>query len=322
MICKNCNKEIPNESTFCPYCGEEIIEAVIENKNICEKCKNEIPIGSEYCPYCGNQTIKKKEKVINHSNVIKIPFTKLVIGIVVIVLVIITIVVLNFMKNKKSISNSERNMNTQNTTTNISNESNKNNNVSNFNVNEDIISKEFKLYLSNQEWVEDNLYLKTDYFGDEIDVTQKQKISYCQVSSTMAFVIMEVEEPFTRECFVLNYENNTISVKNLDDEKSRDGYSVDLEKETITKIHIKMGSYIYDIYNFKDNNISKICTLDYYDGDLNPNEEYYKCNDKDISKDEFYTTLRNNVKGEVYVDFCHKTISELQESDFAELNYF
>lgn len=48
MICKNCNKEVPADYTFCPYCGKR----VDGNKN-CPKCGALIPEDFAFCPKCG-----------------------------------------------------------------------------------------------------------------------------------------------------------------------------------------------------------------------------------------------------------------------------
>lgn len=51
MICKNCNKEVPEDYMFCPYCGKR----VDGNKN-CPKCGALIPEDFAFCPKCGANT--------------------------------------------------------------------------------------------------------------------------------------------------------------------------------------------------------------------------------------------------------------------------
>lgn len=54
MICQKCERHIPAESDFCPYCG-----SAIDKANRCPSCSRIIPDDSEFCPFCG-QKIKSE----------------------------------------------------------------------------------------------------------------------------------------------------------------------------------------------------------------------------------------------------------------------
>lgn len=60
MRCNNCNREIPDGSEFCSYCGSKQEETFF-----CYKCGHKLPPDSEFCQYCGTEqssrTIQKKE---------------------------------------------------------------------------------------------------------------------------------------------------------------------------------------------------------------------------------------------------------------------
>ena len=59
-ICKNCGKELPQDSDFCQYCGSNEIET-IEDKPIvfkrCADCGKKLPDDSDFCQYCGSKNI-------------------------------------------------------------------------------------------------------------------------------------------------------------------------------------------------------------------------------------------------------------------------
>ena len=46
MICKFCKKEIPDESTVCPECGESLVD-------LCVYCEQPLVEGAHYCHHCG-----------------------------------------------------------------------------------------------------------------------------------------------------------------------------------------------------------------------------------------------------------------------------
>lgn len=60
-ICFSCGKEIPKDSEFCPFCGIEL--ALPPKVNMCSNCKSVIPDDSDFCPFCGEEQVKSQKKV-------------------------------------------------------------------------------------------------------------------------------------------------------------------------------------------------------------------------------------------------------------------
>lgn len=51
MICRKCAQQIPNDSEFCPYCGQGADKVIL-----CPSCGKTIPDDSKFCPFCGAKT--------------------------------------------------------------------------------------------------------------------------------------------------------------------------------------------------------------------------------------------------------------------------
>lgn len=67
MLCERCGKEVSEEATFCPYCGDALVKAeefeqtaeAVEKK--CAKCGEVLPQGVKFCPNCGEAIVKAEE---------------------------------------------------------------------------------------------------------------------------------------------------------------------------------------------------------------------------------------------------------------------
>ena len=70
--CISCGKELPDDSTFCQYCGSNHISTKrVPLKRIkkCGNCGNTLPDDSTFCQYCGsnNLTIDYQREIENYS---------------------------------------------------------------------------------------------------------------------------------------------------------------------------------------------------------------------------------------------------------------
>ena len=47
LPCPKCNKNIPKDAKFCPYCGKPI------QRRLCPNCKKVVEVGWKFCRHCG-----------------------------------------------------------------------------------------------------------------------------------------------------------------------------------------------------------------------------------------------------------------------------
>ena len=69
--CTKCNNLIPQESAFCPFCGEKV--EIKKNEKTCTHCNNSIPLDSEFCPYCGEKIKTVNDAAFKNSTQIQQP---------------------------------------------------------------------------------------------------------------------------------------------------------------------------------------------------------------------------------------------------------
>ena len=71
MLCKGCDKEIPDASRFCNYCGKKV-----EREPMCPNCNTKLPEGSLFCNMCGIQVNSEPEAQtkIDHSYITELGF--------------------------------------------------------------------------------------------------------------------------------------------------------------------------------------------------------------------------------------------------------
>ena len=54
--CMKCGKEFPDDTNFCPACGEKL-----ESINCCPKCGAPINEDDKFCKACGEKLVKEEE---------------------------------------------------------------------------------------------------------------------------------------------------------------------------------------------------------------------------------------------------------------------
>ena len=66
ILCSNCQSRIPYYASFCPVCGNRLIENRSVSPSFCGKCGSELSSGTNYCTSCGSRMIKKAGSINEH----------------------------------------------------------------------------------------------------------------------------------------------------------------------------------------------------------------------------------------------------------------
>ena len=57
MICTHCNAEIPDDSVFCPSCGQKA-ELQPKPDKQCQKCQAPLKAEAKFCEFCGATVVE------------------------------------------------------------------------------------------------------------------------------------------------------------------------------------------------------------------------------------------------------------------------
>ena len=248
----------------------------------CNKCGKELVEGSEFCSYCGskinNEDTLSDKKYIDKNKILK-PKEK-ICGLTLVIIIIIIIVCSIYIVITKDNKN-------------INNNSSEDEYIQPNNITKKDIDNTFTKYLSNYEWVKENIYIKKDYFGEDVPVYAKQNVSIAKANDYVRIAIIEYEQTFTKNCKVLVYKDGNIQIKDL--QNSRNTYILDTEKNTLYQYFQDMSSIGYNIYFVTENGVEKICYISaHYTGVTDEGDmilEDFKKDGASITESEF-----NNIK--------------------------
>ena len=183
------------------------------------------------------------------------------------------------------------------------------------------IENTFTKYLSNEEWVKENLYIKKDYFGDEVPVYAKQDISIATANDYVRIAIIEYEQSYTRNGKVLIYKDGNIQVQDL--QNSRDGYLLDTEKNILYQYFQHTGAIRYTIYSINENGAEKICCLSAHETADNGEMilEDYKKDDVSITEEEFNNIKQQYINENLNEDEIFENVNYLfEDEDILDMN--
>ncbi|MEE9281387.1 MAG: zinc ribbon domain-containing protein, partial [Myxococcota bacterium] len=54
MNCPACSRELPEDATFCGYCGSSL-----RSEETCARCGRSNPVDMRFCPGCGSSLLER-----------------------------------------------------------------------------------------------------------------------------------------------------------------------------------------------------------------------------------------------------------------------
>ena len=177
------------------------------------------------------------------------------IGIVVMLLVFVGLLATNTIS-FSSKSNSNTNMSNGNKVEDNTVQNNNNNN-------RDFVIDLLKTTLSNQEWVNENLYSKENCFGNKVE-KDKQELKFEVLSDNNNNPIIIVSDysfdDFVVACYKVYVNNGKVISKSVDGligHPSHIGYSVDKEQGLVVSNWGHQGNYQFIAYDVKSDDIKE-----------------------------------------------------------------
>ena len=273
----------------------------------CTNCKKEVIEGSEFCSHCGSK-INNEDNMTNRKNTngeenskSKRKFYGLILAIIIVILIILGSIYI-VTTNKKGSNNDN---------------SSQNEYIQQNSITKEEIENLFIRNLSDEEWVKENLFIKKDYFGDDVTVYTKQNVSIAKANDYVRIAVIEYEQPFTRNCKVLTYKDGNIQINDL--QNSRDGYILDTEKNILYQYFQDMGSIGYNIYLVTENGVEKICYISaHYTGLTDEGDmilEDFKKDDVSITESEFDNIKKQYINENLSEDEIFESINHLFEDE-------
>ncbi len=245
----------------------------------------------------------------------------IILAIIIILVMILSVflVIINKQNDKKQSNNISQDNNYNTLKENDINNENNNVNVNNVGVSQNSVDNNiikdnpvilspkeaFTRCLSDQTWIKDNLYLKTDCFNKAINSDEKQTVKFIKISeenwsAPVVLVYTECDSRQSNQCYVLTYQNGNIEVKSMDDRpssKSHTSYKVNKSDKIIFKESQYSEGEYYNIYNITEEGIQNICSIKRNNQVVDTNMVYkYYYNDKEINENQYNSIINQYIK--------------------------
>lgn len=147
-------------------------------------------------------------------------------------------------------------------------------------------------YLQDEEWVQDNLILKKNVFGDAIASDDQQAIKYNIINDNMIITYTRYQGSGDgMRCSILTFNDGKVNITRFEEGTNRyTDYVINKEKNILYTYYTFMGHTLYQIFGINENNIGIIGYLemdDYVDHESGNRILKYRFNGEEIDKERY-----------------------------------
>lgn len=166
--------------------------------------------------------------------------------------------------------------------------------------------KEIKKSLKNQKWVNKNLKMKKNCFGEKINSKAKQTLTFSKIKGKeLVLVQTECYEELSVQGYLVGYYNGKVTVKALSKYPMHDGHSgivVVPNKGIVATVYMHQGYEGGTFYKVSDVKFSK--KADFIDNEgSGESRVMYQLNGKKTNKTKYYKELSK------YVNYNYEAVT-------------
>lgn len=147
-------------------------------------------------------------------------------------------------------------------------------------------------YLQDNEWVQDNLILKKNVFGDVIASNNQQAVKYNVINDNMIITYTNYQGSGDgARCSILTFRDGKVNITRFEEGTTRyTSYTINKDNNILYSYHSFMGYTLYRIFKIKENGVEIIGSLemdDYVDQESGNRILKYRFNKEEINKERY-----------------------------------
>lgn len=147
-------------------------------------------------------------------------------------------------------------------------------------------------YLQDDEWVQDNLILKENVFGDVIVSNDQQAVKYNVINDNMIITYTNYQGSGDgMRCSILTFKDGKVYITRFEEATNRyTSYTINKDNNILYTYYTFMGQTIYRIFTIKENGVEIVGSLemdDYVDHESENRILKYRFNGEEVDKEKY-----------------------------------